>query len=74
MSRKTAILRTRLVWRCPECNKVNICKAVVAELSVDDKADLAEAGILSAATGMFGRVPDDVTCRRCGACFAVSQE
>jgi hypothetical protein len=53
---------------------VNICKAVVAELSEEDKADLAAAGVMAPATGMFGRVPDDVTCRRCHTCFDVSQE
>ena len=74
MSCKTARLRTRLVWRCPKCGKVNICKAVVAELSAEDKADLAEAGIMAPVTGMFGRVPDDVTCRRCDTCFDVSPE
>lgn len=74
MSCKTARLRTRLVWRCPECGKVNICKAVVAELSEEDKIELQEAGILEPATGMFSRVPDDVTCRRCQTCFDVSQE
>lgn len=59
-------MRCAYEWTCPECGTDNFERAIVAELSEEDRSELLdEAGIDDIATGDFVTRPDEVTCRRC---------
>lgn len=69
-----AELRPAWAWVCDECGGENFCRAVVAELSDEDREEVEEEhGVESGRTGDWVTTPDDVWCRHCGEFHLVEQ-
>lgn len=64
-------LRTAYTFDCPECGSENFVRAVVAELSQEEKQELAEDfGVEGIVTGDLVAIPTKVTCQHCNRSFA----
>ena len=71
-SHRQVELHQAFVWDCDECGRENFCRAVVAEFSEEQKAEVAEDWDLSPEelrTGLWMTRPDEVTCTHCGTTF-----
>lgn len=66
-------MRCAYEWTCPECGTDNFERAIVAELSVEDRAELLEDLGYEICTGDFVTRPDAVTCPVCGITFETTE-
>lgn len=68
---QTIELRPAFVWSCETCGRENFARAVVAEMSEDDRTELKEEfGMDEVVEGDFLMRPNEVTCEHCGETFA----
>ena len=65
---RTVELRPAHTWDCDECGRENFCRGIVAELTPEEKAEIADAGG-SIETGHWLTAPEAVECAHCGAAF-----
>lgn len=62
-------------WDCPSCGVGNFARAVVMELSDDDRQNMREVhGIDDAQTGDFLLAPSEVKCSSCGEEFKAKDQ
>lgn len=67
---QTIELRPAYEWTCPECGRDNFERAVVAEMSAEEDAELrAEHGVESERAGEWLLGPVEVECPHCEAVF-----
>lgn len=66
-------MRLAYEWTCPSCGRDNFERALVAELSTEDKAEMLEDLGYEPEPGEFMTRPDDVTCPHCGAEFETEE-
>jgi len=63
-------MRAAYEWTCPNCGRDNFERAVVAEFSQEERAEMvADHGIEEFDTGDFVSRPDEVTCQHCDSEF-----
>lgn len=63
-------MRCAYEWTCPDCGRDNFERAMVMELSEEDRVEMEEEhGIEPGATGDWVSRPDEVTCPHCGGEF-----
>ena len=70
---KTVELRTAYAFDCDQCGRENFVRAVVHELSEDEKHEMAvEHGEFGQQQGQWVTIPPVVKCCFCGACFSTA--
>jgi hypothetical protein len=69
---KTVELHLAYFWQCDDCGQENFCRSVVAQMSAEDRADMAEQGFAPGVAGDWQTRPDVVCCSLCGEKFKAS--
>lgn len=69
---KTVELRTAYAFDCEHCGRENFVRAVVAELSEDERDELRSEHGVDGITGSMVTIPTTVTCCCCKQIFKTS--
>lgn len=63
-----------LVWYCPDCGWRSLVELVIAELTQDERQEMAEDFGVECDTGDFYVQPPYVVCDQCGEMFETIEE
>lgn len=72
MSIQKVELHCAYQWDCEECGKENFCRAVIVEMTPEDRAEMRKrhgGDDEGWETGNWMTRPDEVTCSSCNAVF-----